>query len=167
LRRLVASEGKTIIVSSHLLHDIEAACDRVALLRAGRLIVCEPMEDLLRVAAGGSRRVRFGFAAENVASRARAHLLSRGAADADAAETGEVETGRTIAPGGFELEVTVGADPAGAIAATLDHLSAVGCTPFAVVPVRPTLKDLFLQLTGAGAPPTAPPTALRPQSCES
>lgn len=43
------SQGKTILLSSHLLKDVEDVCDRVAILNAGRLQVLGAVKDLLAV----------------------------------------------------------------------------------------------------------------------
>jgi ABC-2 type transport system ATP-binding protein len=39
--------GKTILLSSHLLADVEDVCDRVAIMYGGKLLCCGPIEDLL------------------------------------------------------------------------------------------------------------------------
>ncbi len=47
LLRLLAQRGKTIVVSSHLLADIEDVCDRVCILYGGKARQHGPVEDLL------------------------------------------------------------------------------------------------------------------------
>jgi len=42
------AEGKTIIISSHILSDIEALCDRVGILRNGQLVTIGKLDDLLK-----------------------------------------------------------------------------------------------------------------------
>ena len=39
--------GKTILLSSHLLADVEDVCDRVAIMYGGKLLCCGPVKDLL------------------------------------------------------------------------------------------------------------------------
>ncbi|HEY9898720.1 MAG TPA: ABC transporter ATP-binding protein [Pantanalinema sp.] len=39
-------EGKTVFFNSHILSDVEALCDRVGILNAGRLVVCGNVRDL-------------------------------------------------------------------------------------------------------------------------
>ncbi|MCP9449847.1 MAG: ABC transporter ATP-binding protein [Nitrospira sp.] len=39
--------GKTVLFSSHILHDAELLCDRVAMIMKGRLVACGPVSDLL------------------------------------------------------------------------------------------------------------------------
>src|SRR5438874_1066051 len=41
------AEGTTVIFSSHILHDVEVLCDRVAILRAGRLVAPGTLDSLL------------------------------------------------------------------------------------------------------------------------
>jgi len=50
--------GQTALLSSHILSEVEAACDRVGILRAGRLVEVGPLEEL-RV--DESRRVEIEF----------------------------------------------------------------------------------------------------------
>lgn len=39
--------GKTVLFSSHILHDAEVSCDRVAMILKGRLVACGRVTDLL------------------------------------------------------------------------------------------------------------------------
>src|SRR6476660_7982287 len=43
--------GKTVLFSSHILHDAEALCDRVAMILKGRLVACGRVNDLLEQGA--------------------------------------------------------------------------------------------------------------------
>jgi len=43
----LASENRTIILCSHLLHEVEKVCDRVAIIKEGNVIACESMQVLL------------------------------------------------------------------------------------------------------------------------
>lgn len=46
--RALASEARvTIVVASHMLHEVETLCNRVAILNRGRLVACEPTDSLL------------------------------------------------------------------------------------------------------------------------
>lgn len=42
----IAAEGKTIFFSSHILSDVEAVADRVAIIRAGKLVLCDELDHL-------------------------------------------------------------------------------------------------------------------------
>ena len=55
VRDLIAAlrqEGKTVFMCSHILSDIEVLCDRIAILRSGRLAQVGYLEDLRRQIAG-------------------------------------------------------------------------------------------------------------------
>jgi ABC-2 type transport system ATP-binding protein len=43
----LAGEHRTIILCSHLLHEVELVCDRVAIIKEGNVIACESMQVLL------------------------------------------------------------------------------------------------------------------------
>jgi ABC-2 type transport system ATP-binding protein len=45
--RTVAEEGRTVLLSSHLLHEVQRVADHVAMLHRGRLVLNEPLDDLL------------------------------------------------------------------------------------------------------------------------
>ena len=47
LRRL-ADLGKAVLVSSHILPELADVCDSVGILRAGKLIACGPVQEILR-----------------------------------------------------------------------------------------------------------------------
>jgi ABC-2 type transport system ATP-binding protein len=44
--RLAKARGQAVLFSSHVLHEVEAVCDRVAILRRGELVHLEAMSDL-------------------------------------------------------------------------------------------------------------------------
>ena len=48
LIREVASSGRTVLLSSHLLHEVEQVCDSVAILSRGRLIAQGRVQELLK-----------------------------------------------------------------------------------------------------------------------
>lgn len=39
--------GKTVMLSSHILHDAEVLCDRVAMIMRGKLVACGPVSELI------------------------------------------------------------------------------------------------------------------------
>ncbi|SMB99373.1 ABC-2 type transport system ATP-binding protein [Thermanaeromonas toyohensis ToBE] len=51
--RLSREKGKTILISSHLLHQIQQICDRVGIFVAGRLLAVGPLESLGRQVMAG------------------------------------------------------------------------------------------------------------------
>lgn len=57
LVRELKAQGTTVVFSSHILHDVEVLCDRVAILRAGRLLAAGTMDALLDSGKSGAEIV--------------------------------------------------------------------------------------------------------------
>jgi ABC-2 type transport system ATP-binding protein len=55
LVRRLKSNGHTVLISSHVLHEIEQICDRIAIMNLGRIVVQGRVSDLL---GGASLQVR-------------------------------------------------------------------------------------------------------------
>jgi len=130
----IAADGTTVLVSSHLLAEVEQVCSHVGVMLAGRLVFQGPLGELR--SRGGELR-----------SRGTVRLLVRTTEPGLAAE---VLTGLGLA------DVTA-AD--GTVSAQLGELAPeLACARLvqAGVPVagletpRPSLEDLFVQLTGEG-----------------
>ncbi len=43
----LGQEGKTIFLNSHLLHEVQQVCERVAIIQHGRMITQGPVKDLM------------------------------------------------------------------------------------------------------------------------
>jgi ABC-type multidrug transport system ATPase subunit len=118
--RDLATEGKTVVVSSHDLADVEALADYVVVIDQGELVTQGPLESML---GGGNTRVRVA-------------ALDRAVSALEAA--------------GFEFErddggvVVRSSDGAGIVEA----LAHAGVYPDEVRPERSTLESVFLGLTG-------------------
>src|SRR5687767_4114905 len=46
--RTIAHEGRTVLFSSHLLDEVEEVADHVTMIRAGRIVLSAPLEDIKR-----------------------------------------------------------------------------------------------------------------------
>jgi ABC-2 type transport system ATP-binding protein len=46
--RRLSSDGHTVVLTTHYLEEAEAHCQRIAMLKAGRIAALESTEDLLR-----------------------------------------------------------------------------------------------------------------------
>ena len=135
LRRL-ADEGTTVFVSSHLLFEVEAMCDRVGVLAQGRLVADGPPSKLR--AATNVVRVDVDDAA--LALRVAGGL--RGLERMEDAEDG-------AAPGRLRFRLPRTMSPADLNAALVRAGVAVG----ALIPERASLEDGFLSLVeGADVP---------------
>ena len=65
----VSARGRTVLLSSHTLSEVERVTDRMAILRAGRLVVVDSVENLRSVAV---KRLEIEFAAPVPAAEFRA-----------------------------------------------------------------------------------------------
>jgi ABC-2 type transport system ATP-binding protein len=52
------AEGTTIMLSSHLLHQVQTVCDRVGLFSQGRMVLQGTVPELARKVLGGAYRIR-------------------------------------------------------------------------------------------------------------
>ena len=133
LRRLTDA-GTTVFVSSHLLWEVEAMCDRVGVLAGGRLVADGPPSQL-RPAAH-----RFRIDVDDDA-KARAILSGFAGATLDSDE-GEQR-------GVLRVELAAPATPADVNAALVGGGVAVS----ALVPEQESLEDVFVKLVeGADVP---------------
>jgi ABC-2 type transport system ATP-binding protein len=137
LLRDLADGGTTVFVSSHLLAEVEAMCDRVGVMARGRL-VAEGPPGTLRGAVASHRL--------EVDDPARAIEILR-TLPGIAAE---------VVPGGIRVRSDVGAGSVRAVGSPADVnavLVAAGVRVSALMPERDTLEDAFLTLVeGADVP---------------
>ncbi len=129
VRDLIAvlrEEGKTVFMCSHILSDIEVLCDRVAILRRGRLAHVGYLDDL-RQQVGGRNLV------EMIISGIDQAVLSH-----------HLPSGNdflvTSTPAGLRVELTDEKDVDSVIAA----LRKAGGKLVSVQPLRQSLEELFL-----------------------
>ena len=128
----------TVLISTHVLSDVERICDRVAILHRGRLVTEGPLEDLL---AAHARPIYRLVPAAGQEGRVAGLVASLRAASwtTDVSSAGEA------------IRVTV-SDPAAAAGGILPLVVASGVTLDSFERARPTLEDVFLELVG---PPKA------------
>ena len=127
LLRGFADEGRTVLVSSHLMSEMELIADRVVIIGRGRLIADTGIDEVLRGLGGQRVRVR----------TPQADDLQRALSDGALADRAAVER---ITPG--ELEVT------GLAASDVGDLAhAVGVPVHHLAEVEQSLEDAYLSLT--------------------
>lgn len=118
--RDLADSGRTVVVSSHDLADIEALADYVIVLNHGRLVTQGPLEDLL---SGAATRVVTRLADEATTALANAAMDVR--LDGTALIVDEEDGSRVVRV-----------------------LAESGIYPSEVGPARSTLESVFLGITG-------------------
>ena len=121
LRDMVDSDGRTIVISSHDLADVEQLADHVVVIDHGRLVVQGSTTDLLR----------------------DGHALRVDIADPEGAAAVLRSAGFDVTSVGAGLRVGTGDGEQVARA-----LAAEGRYPRALVPQGDSLEELFLRLTG-------------------
>ncbi|HRQ38561.1 MAG TPA: ABC transporter ATP-binding protein [Chloroflexota bacterium] len=122
LRDLVA-DGVTIFLSSHLLHEVEQICDRVAVLNRGQIVAQGKVSDLL---GQQQMTVKVGVASP---TEAQAALQSLAGVERLSAN------GRYLEVGGVSGETIV------------RHLAQHNIYPGEVIVQRVDLESLFLEMT--------------------
>jgi ABC-2 type transport system ATP-binding protein len=120
--RSLSDEGKSVVISSHDLADIEALADYVVVISQGRLVSQGPLEQLL-----GDGRIRVVAADLQTAARV---LMAKG-----------LDT--SIDDVGLLVEASDGSD-------VVKTLAEAGIYPSEVKPARSTLESVFLGITSEG-----------------
>jgi ABC-2 type transport system ATP-binding protein len=143
----LARGGTTVFLSSHVLPEVEQLCQRVAILRSGRIVAEGPTVDLL---AGGERLVvRFDTAGQAEAARA---LL-------DAARRAEGQNAIPLTATGDTLVLDV---PAAAASRVNRTLGEGGLYPAELTIRRQSLETVFRELTSDHVPATPATTGPPP-----
>jgi ABC-2 type transport system ATP-binding protein len=124
LLRSLAAEGRAILVSSHLMSELQDMADHVVVVGRGKVLADASVEDLVARASGDQVLVRTPAVAEAVTALQRAGAA---AAFFDA---------NTLSVSGFEAQHVV------------EVLSQAAVAFSEVTAQRATLEDVYLQLTG-------------------
>ena len=126
VRDLIAAlrdEGKTVFMCSHILSDIEVLCDRVAILKRGKLAQVGYLDELRRTSEGPNRM----------------EVLATGT-DAETLKQHLPETEIAATPRGLRIEI--GSEDE--IDRVLAALRKVGGKIVSVQPVKQSLEELFV-----------------------
>ena len=126
VREIVAglkAAGKTVLLNSHLLGEIEMTCDQVAILKAGQVVRLGKIDDLL--AAPSTVEMRVG-------NQSPALLRALG------------ELARTVTADGEMVSATIGDE--GVIPELAATIVGHGGRLMSLVPRRESLEDLFIRV---------------------
>jgi ABC-2 type transport system ATP-binding protein len=136
LIRRLADEGMTVLLSSHLLAEVEEVCNRVAIVRSGRIVYEGEIAELKHSAGTTYRLVTTDDARAQAVCRAQPGVANV-----------RVESGRIS----FTADET-------AVAELSQALVEAGALIRSLAPQTVTLEDLFFSLTeDRQMPPTATP----------
>jgi ABC-2 type transport system ATP-binding protein len=129
LLRQLAAGGRTVLVSSHILSEVQLMCDSVAILSRGRSVGQGPVADLSQRTQGGGVIVRLDDLDRGVEVLRAAGLEA------------------TLLDGA--LRVSVAAHEGATVARAL---AGAGLYPSELRPVETDLEAIFLELTGDSEP---------------
>jgi ABC-2 type transport system ATP-binding protein len=137
LRRLVDERGLAIMLSSHLLTQVQSVCDRIGIFAAGRLVGQGTVDELATAFGDGTAMVEVGLELQAADDVGRAQTVLRGLPGV----TDVVQPARTgdpwqvvVRPAGAEGEVR----QAILVAAVEHHLRLTTLRP-----VVPSLDDIY------------------------
>ena len=137
LRRLIRELGRThtVILSSHILSEVQAVCDKVLILSGGHLVAVGAPDELSEKLSGGSiLRATVLGSRETVQKAVEAVPGIRSVTIEDEAD-GQVT---------FTTESTDAVDRRAAVS---QALTAAGCTVLALAAENRSLEEVFLALT--------------------
>lgn len=152
LRRLVNERGMAILLSSHLLNQVQSVCDRIGIFAAGRLIGQGTMSELATRFGDGAAHLEVGLetTGHDEIERARAVLTG---VDGVASVAAGV---RPTDP--WNVVIADDADPGRTRVAILSAIAASGLPLVSIRPVVPSLEDIYRKAvarpgdaTGSGA----------------
>ncbi|MCM3570683.1 ABC transporter ATP-binding protein [Neobacillus mesonae] len=124
LKKLTKEKGMSVIVSSHLLSEMEMMCDRIAIIQNGRLVDIQKVHDYVQES---KQKYFFEVEMKNIAS------LQTSGIDFEKVENGiEIEMEKDEVPNMIQL------------------LIEKGIRIFEVKPISKTLEDRFIEVTTQG-----------------
>ena len=119
-------QGKTIVLCTHVLPDAEALCDRVAVLREGRLLAVGLLEDILRMDIDHLEVLVSGVSATDLAEESLAAMRELG--------------------GRLSFRVREGG-----LGSVVQRVEQCGGRVLSVQPVRQSLEEYFVSEIGSAA----------------
>lgn len=143
LVRLAREEGKTVLITTHNMHEAEVVSDRLAIINEGKIIAEGTVPELKALVAKSvsvmvTARVPPLVSVAELAERLRGHLERD---ELSVEPAGEKVKVRVVVKPGEEDEV---------VAETLRWLSGLGAKVYKVEITEPSLEDVFIRLTAKG-----------------
>jgi ABC-2 type transport system ATP-binding protein len=136
IRRLIGELGKEhgVILSTHILPEVQAICDRVQIINRGRLVFSDTIEGL-------------GHRIEHASLTVALHQPPD---RQTLAELPGVEACEALEPGRFRLHFKSEHDPSEAL---VEQSVQQGWRLYELMPERASLEDVFVELTHDDTPP--------------
>ena len=137
LRKLVHERGLSIMLSSHLLTQVQSVCDRIGIFASGRLIGVGTVDELAEQFGDGSAMIEVELELPTAADVERAGRTLRGLASVESVEAPQSGSGTWrihVRPAGAEARVRQEI-----LVAAVDQ----GLRLTALRPVVPSLDDIY------------------------
>ena len=137
LRRLVDERGMAILLSSHLLNQVQSVCDRIGIFSAGRLIGQGTMKQLAERFGEEREELEIGFDSRTDADAERARAVLKSV-------PGVAAIGGSIRPGDpWHVSVAHGADAKTVRSAVLAAVAEHQLPLSSIRAVVPSLEDIY------------------------
>ena len=137
LRRLVTERRMAILLSSHLLNQVQSVCDRIGIFSAGRLIGQGTMAQLAERFGEGKQELEVGLDVHSDADKARARSVLGGV-------RGVTSIAESVRPGDpWHLTIERGVDPASVRSAVLAAVAEEQLPLTSIRTVVPSLEDIY------------------------
>ncbi len=145
LRALVRDQGMAILLSSHLLNQVQSVCDRIGIFASGRLIGQGTMDQLSSRFGDGRSHLEVGF-----------DLGTSGAVDTVRSKFEKIDGVLSVAPGTkptdpWTLTIRSPGEAAKVRSAVLAVVAEQGLPLTSIRPIEPSLEEIYRRaLSGAG-----------------
>jgi ABC-2 type transport system ATP-binding protein len=126
----------TVLMSTHILADVERICDTIGIINAGRMVIQAERSELLNRFAVSALEVEL---ANGDANRKTEMMEIFSSNEGVSSVTGKENTLRVQAK-----------DPLKVLPLVMQQIIASGIQVNRIEMVRPSLEDIFIQLTGVG-----------------
>ena len=131
LKKLAHEEGVAVLVSSHLLSEMELMCDRVGIIVNGNILGVQTVKELITRTSGGHKLVKF-----NVGNVEKAVSVVK-----------EMQLNvSNISIAGFDVSL----DSDAVIGEINKNLVYAGINVTGVLPIERSLEDIFIEITSTG-----------------
>jgi len=144
IRELIRSLGgtHTVILSSHILSEISSVCDKIMIIRKGRLVACDTPEGLSRSTLGD---VKLRLTVDPCGGDAQAVVSAVKGVSGVEASASSRDGGCVDLTASYSPDLDLRRDIASALAKS-------GMLTLSMQEVRLSLEDIFLELTAPDAP---------------
>lgn len=127
------TSGRTVLLTTHYMHEAEELCDRVAIIDRGRIIACDTPSNLKKRLKGA---VPY-------------HIVTSRFPHPEALKSINGVSG-TVIDEGEEFSIRLTVDDEAAVADVISYIVSSGGKILSMSKMEPTLEDVFIHMVGRG-----------------